>query len=433
MADTGNFGEKAKVRGWLARNPVFGLGVLFGLMYFAQGICEPTEGLLKQPVQSLLKSWGATTFVMGVFSFLLSQPWNIKPLYGLLTDFVPLLGTRRKGYLIVTSSVASLGLLAIFFRPPPAGAVWLLLAALVVPTIAIAFGDVVIDALMVEKGKPLGATGRLQSIQWASIYAADMLVGVIGGYLSEYHLQNVAFLICAVAAGVALPVTLLFVREPVRARPTGSAREVVRNLVSAFKTRSMLAVGAFIFLCMFNPFYLDVKNVHFTKSLHFSEAFYGTMLSLQAAGSLAGAASYGFYCRRVPFGMLIHLCIALGVASTLLYWLVEDEQSAAIISPIVGFTYMTALIVQLDLAAMVCPPIIAGTAFAAMMSLSNAGTSFSNMIGTWLYDVVSFLLRDSQQAYNLLVALGAACTACCWLLVPQLRRCHLMGSEESSN
>jgi predicted MFS family arabinose efflux permease len=267
--------------------------------------------------------------------------------------------------------------LVIYLNPPARGAVWPLAAALVIPTIGVAFGDVVIDALMVEKGTPLGATGRIQSVQWTMIYAAEIVVGIIGGRLSQYGHQHEAFLICALAAGVALPLTLIFVREPPVVRPTVSAREVVGSLWHAFRTRSMLVVGAFIFLCMFNPFYLDVKNVHLTKVLHISEESYGNMLSLQGTGSMIAAAAYGFYCRRVPFGLLIHLCIAMGVASTLLFWFVRDDPSAMIVGLIVGFTYMTAIIVQLDLAARVCPPLIAGTAFSAMMSLSNAGTSIS--------------------------------------------------------
>ena len=58
---------------------------------------------------------------------------------------------------------------------------------LFVPTIGVAFSDVVIDALMVEEGQPRGLTGRLQSVQWAAIYAATILTGVLGGYLSQYR------------------------------------------------------------------------------------------------------------------------------------------------------------------------------------------------------------------------------------------------------
>ena len=31
---------------------------MFGAMYFIQGIGEPTEGLIAQPVRSLLAKWG---------------------------------------------------------------------------------------------------------------------------------------------------------------------------------------------------------------------------------------------------------------------------------------------------------------------------------------------------------------------------------------
>lgn len=58
-------------------NETLGLVLLFGAMYFVQGIAEPTEGLIAQPVRSLLKSWGYTGAGIGRFIFLLSIPWMI--------------------------------------------------------------------------------------------------------------------------------------------------------------------------------------------------------------------------------------------------------------------------------------------------------------------------------------------------------------------
>src|SRR5258705_13705461 len=78
------------------------LAILFGLFYFIQGIAEPTEGLIAQPVNSLLKSWGQTTAEMGLFVFLVGLPWSCKPIYGLISDFLPLWGLRRKSYLLLT-------------------------------------------------------------------------------------------------------------------------------------------------------------------------------------------------------------------------------------------------------------------------------------------------------------------------------------------
>jgi hypothetical protein len=60
---------------------------------------------MAQPVRTLLGTWGRSVPEVATFSARLAIPWALKPLYGLLSDFVPLAGSRRKGYLIVTSAV----------------------------------------------------------------------------------------------------------------------------------------------------------------------------------------------------------------------------------------------------------------------------------------------------------------------------------------
>ena len=45
-----------------------GLGALFGLLYFVQGIVEPTDGLLSQPIKSLLRNWGYSAASAAWFS-----------------------------------------------------------------------------------------------------------------------------------------------------------------------------------------------------------------------------------------------------------------------------------------------------------------------------------------------------------------------------
>ena len=86
-----------------ARRKLVTLGLLFGSIYFVQGIAEPTEGLIAQPVRSVLEGRGHSFAEITRFGALLAIPWSLKPLYGLLSDFVPLAGYRRKSYLILTS------------------------------------------------------------------------------------------------------------------------------------------------------------------------------------------------------------------------------------------------------------------------------------------------------------------------------------------
>ena len=164
---------------------VAGAYIFFAALYFVQSVGDPTSGLVAQPVRSLLKSWGESPAALGALMALLAVPWTIKPIFGLLSDFVPLFGSRRRNYLLLANGGAALSLLLLAFVPIAPGSLWLLFALLLPTTMAIALGDVIVDALMVEKGQPLGLTGRFQSIQWAAANAALLLTGVLGGYVAE--------------------------------------------------------------------------------------------------------------------------------------------------------------------------------------------------------------------------------------------------------
>jgi MFS family permease len=70
---------------------------------------------------------------------LLAVPWTIKPIFGLLSDFVPLLGSRRRNYLLLANGLAAASLLLLAFIPLAPGSRWLLFALLLPTTIGIAW------------------------------------------------------------------------------------------------------------------------------------------------------------------------------------------------------------------------------------------------------------------------------------------------------
>jgi predicted MFS family arabinose efflux permease len=184
---------------------------------------------------------------------------------------------------------------------------------------------------------------------------------------------------------------------------------------------SVIAVGGFLFLWNFNPFSNAVLHVHMTRALGLSERFYGMTVALTAVASIAASVAYGLYCRRVPMPVLVHASIVLGVVSTLGYAAVSDERSAVLVTLAVGVSYMTATLIQLDLAARACPPEVAGTLFALLMALENLGASSSTWLGGLLYDR-GIDRWESRGAFLVLVLVGSAFTAGCWLLVPFLPR-----------
>jgi predicted MFS family arabinose efflux permease len=397
------------------------LSVLFGLFYFIQGISEPTDGLLSQPVLSLLKSWGQNAEQIATFSFLLALPWAIKPIYGLVSDFIPLAGYHRKSYLIVASAITSATLSLAYALDLPAGSVDTLFLLLMFSTIGVAFSDVVIDALMVEKGQPHGLTGRLQAVQWGAIYSADILTGSLGGYLSEHSQQMLAFLICGAMMVGTLVLSAIVVSDRRQSDARAAFHSTFLLLRRAAASRAILFGGAFLFLWSFNPFSRTVLYLYMTRDqLGFSEQFYGNTVSLQATAAMIGSLLYGFYCRRVSMKILVHVSIVLGITSTVAYWAMHDEASARAVSVVYGFAVATAMMVQLDLAAQICPPQAAGTLFALLMALSNLGTGLSTWLGGWCYQ---HTLQEwgNPLAFNLLVGIGALFTAGCWLVVPYLR------------
>jgi MFS family permease len=109
------------------------------------------------------------------------------------------------------------------------------------------------------------------------------------------------------------------------------------------------------------------------------------------------------------------------MASTLGYWFLVGPTSALVVGLAVGFATATASMIQLDLAARICPTRIAGTVFALLMALSNAGVSLSTILGGYWYEAWSRQLGHTV-AFNLLVGVGATFTAGCWFFVPALTR-----------
>ena len=66
--------------------------------------------MIAQPVRSLLSGWKKSPSEITQFMAIVSAPWVIKPIYGLLIDFVPLFGSRRRNYLLLATLMTAVSL-----------------------------------------------------------------------------------------------------------------------------------------------------------------------------------------------------------------------------------------------------------------------------------------------------------------------------------
>src|SRR6266581_4745620 len=386
------------------------LAVLFAIVYFAQGMWY----LPVQVVTISLKDRGLSAGQVADFFAITIIPWLIKPVYGLISDFVPLFGYRRKSYLYLTSAAA--GLAGLVLGLTSDHSYWRMAYLLTAMAAGLAFTDVLVDALMVENGKPLGLTGAFQSVQWGAITTAAILVGVIGGYLAEHRRLHAAFFIAACFPLLSLLMAALFVHEAPARREREEFRTTWRSVRRALREREIWVVGGFIFFWTFSPSFGPALLYYQTDVLHFSQQFIGHLGALAAVAGVIGAFIYAPLSRLVPLKRLINLSIGIGVVGTLAYLFYEGPVSAIIIDVVFGCVGMTTQLAFLDLAAKSCPRHIEATFFALLMSIYNGGTQISQNIGGRLYD--SF-------GYTPLVLVSTAFTALAWVLVPMVRIDHI--------
>ncbi|MGH7322119.1 MAG: MFS transporter [Candidatus Rokuibacteriota bacterium] len=387
------------------------LVVFFAAVYFVQGFAEPMAGLAAQPIFFLLKDeLRLSAAETATFLALVGLAWNVKPLYGLISDLLPLGGSRRRSYLLATTAMAALGWLALGLLPGyPYG---LTLVILGLTGLGLAFTDVLCDAVMVEEGKPRGLTGRFQSIQWAAIYAASLVAGIGGGYLSAHVSYARTFLLVGLFPALSFAASAYTVREAPARVDRSTVRATLGALGEGVRSRPLWLAAAFIFLWNFSPSFGVPLEFYMIDVLGITKIQLGLLATLSSAGAMVGAVLFGRYARGVPLRRLLNVAVAIGVVGTLAYYGLVGWWSAVVLNVTVSLVSMAALLAILDLAARAVPSRAEGTFFAALMSVDNIGTTGATWLGGQLYDVVGL---------NWLIAISAVTTAACWLLVPWLR------------
>ncbi len=395
------------------------LVLVFAIVYFAQGMWY----LPNLSITFLLKdTFGLSAAQTATFFSITVIPWLIKPVYGLISDFVPLFGQRRKSYFLLTSGIAAaMGLILTMMG---SYTYWGVAIFFTLMGLGLAFTDVLTDALMVENGQRLGLTGPFQAIQWAAISFASILVGIGGGWLAQHKFLSLTFLIATIFPLITLAMGIFLISEPQGQVGERQFRETWAAIRGAIGSRTLWIVAGFIFFYNFSPSFGPALVYYATDVLQFSKIFLGALESLTYASGIVGTAVYFAFSKSLPFKRLIHFAIAAGVVATLAYLGYRGQLSAVVLSLAFGGIAMFIQLTFLDLAARVCPKQAEATFFALLMSVYNGAVQLSQITGGWLYD---------QLGFTRLIFISAAFTALCWLLVPLLKLDELeLGRKEEA-
>ncbi|XP_078160588.1 putative folate-biopterin transporter 7 isoform X1 [Carex rostrata] len=164
---------------------------MVGIGFWLQGFrCFPWLG-----VNFFLKD---TLAVPPSFLQLLQNSANLpmvaKPLYGLLSDSVPIHGQRRLPYVAIGALLQAIAWLAIGLWPGSAISVSALTVFLLLSNLGASIAEVANDAIVAEadkpqKQKPSTSSGKLQSFAWMFGSSAGALGNLLGGIAISSNLS----------------------------------------------------------------------------------------------------------------------------------------------------------------------------------------------------------------------------------------------------
>ncbi|KAL6538389.1 hypothetical protein OROGR_012377 [Orobanche gracilis] len=170
------------------------------LIYFTQGFRSFVWTAVSYQLKDKLKlSPSASQFVTSVAFF----PWSIKPLYGIISDCIPIRGRKRIPYLVIATLLSLLPWLILSINISSRSSKLYFMILLTVQNLGSAMADVVIDAMIAEAVRLERASfaGDLQSISWMAMAFGGLCGSLVGGYaLTNLQIDQIFLLFSSLQA-----------------------------------------------------------------------------------------------------------------------------------------------------------------------------------------------------------------------------------------
>jgi MFS family permease len=395
------------------------LFIFIALINLAEGLGQ-VGGIINQPLVYFLKSnLGFAPDQVTKYLALLIIPWIIKPLYGLISDYIPVLGYHRRPYLIVSNALA----VAAFIWMTGLTGATPILVALFLTAFGMAASSTIAEAVLVENGNRLGTAGKFLNQQWLWFNLASVAASLTGGWLAGHMAPGSAFHSAALAAAFLPAIVMLgswFLVAEQKVAPAAISKEHFQ-LPEVLKSKAFWITMVFLFVWNIVPSFGTPLYYRMTDELKFSQQFIGIISAVGSLGSVLGAFVYTFAAKRMKLANLLYLSLAVGTIGQLSYLWFNNATLALIISGVNGVFAMLALVASLTVAAHASPQKSAGFAFALLMSVNNLSNQLASNIGASLY------VHTFHGHINPVICIAAIGTAVCAVIVPLLK----LGNQRS--
>ncbi|NEP70725.1 MAG: folate/biopterin family MFS transporter [Okeania sp. SIO2G4] len=361
------------------------------LVYFVQGIL----GLGRLAVSFFLKdelamSPAEVSAMLGVVVI----PWMIKPVFGFISDGVPILGYRRRPYMIFSGILGAFSWVALakWVHTPLAAT-----GAIALSSLSVAISDVIVDSLVVQRvqKESVSSTGSLQSLCWAASALGGLITAYLSGYLLEHFSNQTVFLMTAIFPLIVSAVAWLIDEEKVTIGINfDNVKQQIKQVKIAVTKKSILLPTAFLFLWQATPNSESAFFFFSTNELGFQPEFLGRIRLVTSIAAFIGVWLFQRFFKSVPFrqifGWSIVISAVLGMTTLLLVTHanrslgIDDHWFSLGDSLVLTVMGEIAFMPVLVLAARLCPPGVEATLFALLMSIYNLAGLISHEGGALL-------------------------------------------------
>lgn len=385
------------------------------IVYFVQGIL----GLARLAVSFFLKDeLGLSPAQVAALMGIAALPWVIKPLFGFLSDGLPLFGYKRRPYLVLSGLMGTVAWLSL---ATVADTAWAATIAILLSSLSVAISDVIVDSLVVERarGESFSDSGSLQSLTWGTSALGGLITAYLSGWLLQHFSNQTVFAITATFPLLISAVAWFIAEERVNSRlDTSSVWNQIKQLRGAITQKAIWLPTAFVFLWQATPTADSAFFYFTTNELGFAPEFLGRVRLVTSIASLVGIWLFQRFLKNIPFRSLMGwttvMSSVLGMSALLLVTHtnrtlgIDDHWFSLGDSLILTVMGQIAFMPILVLSARLCPEGVEATLFALLMSVWNLAGLLSHELGALLTHWLGVTETNFDKLWLLVVITNAS-------------------------
>lgn len=383
------------------------------------GLSMGLNNIVSIPINFLLKDeLDVSPALKATLFSLLTIPWFIKPIFGMISDTFSICGYRRKPYFFIFQSLIAFTfvIFSLYYK-----SLLLVVIYLFIIYTSLSFISVIAEGLIVEKTK---GTDMKQASDKISMFfimrnAGNLLSTIVGGYLEEYMEKPKIFLIAAIFPLFTLAFICFIKEEKIKSVQTITYEQLEEGARVEKKTDDVLSLKSqikilkdfmksprvykpCIFIVIFAsvPYNYDVFFYYYTNELKFSPSTVGNLNFVSGVAAILGIVVYKRYLYKHKFRTFLRRIIIIVSLMGFLHLVLIFRLNTMVGIPDYLFaffdngvntlfnelSYMPLLVMCTTL----CPKNIEATTYSFLTSVMNAGAFLGSQMGallTWLFGI----------------------------------------------